>query len=162
MDAKSYLMGIFDGEGSITAYRNVWSWRAKTTVVMTQAEAVLMFKDVWGGTYFQRAMRTKNGLIVHGWTVSGKSAIPFLEYAAENALIKRGQAIAALELTRSTAQWLEKGFRAGVSLKKGEHRISSDEQAKREVLALEIRRLNHRTEYALLAAQVEVPNAKEG
>ncbi len=140
MDTMSYLMGVFDGEGSINSYYQRGNWTLTCSVTMAAHDIVALFQKTWGGGIYIRKKPTAGGLILHQWYLSASKAIPFLEYAAENALYRRDRAKIALELARSMAKYSAKGGRMGANVSLGHKVISEEDRANRNRLVLELRR----------------------
>lgn len=82
---------------------------------MCSHEICLMLKEQWGGACSELHRRTNRGRKMWGWDVSGRTAIPVLEYMATNSLTKREQASLALQIIATfsvgtTNEWGSKGM----------------------------------------------------
>lgn len=138
IDIKSYLMGVFDGEGCVSAYRQRGNVALTISVEMASEPITSLFREVWGGNLHVRPKPTAGGLVMHSWYIGARAAIPFLGYACENSLAKRRQAAIALELAENMAK-----YSAGRRRLLAEGRYISDvDVARRERLVLEMRSLN--------------------
>lgn len=142
MDTKSYLMGVFDGEGNICTGKNRGrQWYLNLKVEMNSLAICELFQKEWGGSVYPRTKVTAGGLTLSTWYLGASKAIPFLEYAAEHSLTKREQAVIALQLARSMAKYNWPGYRKGTALSVGKRMISDEDQAERDRLVTELRSL---------------------
>ncbi|GAC1519361.1 MAG: hypothetical protein NVS2B16_25590 [Chloroflexota bacterium] len=142
MDTKSYLMGVFDGEGCVGTGFSSGRWALQLQVAMAWQPVCELFRQTWGGSCTARSRPTTGGLILWAWIVNSSKAIPFLEYAVEHSLVKRQQCILALELALliNNYSWAKRLIGPGTG---GGHRFISDEEmALRANIVREIRSLN--------------------
>ena len=143
MDAKSYLMGVFDGEGCVaTGKGGSGAWFVQANVTMASEAVCQLFQDTWGGSRSKRSKPTMGGLIMHTWSVNSSRGIPFLEYVVEHSLVKREQAAIALQMARNIAKYAERGYRRGIGLSRGARILTDEDHAERERLVMQIRALN--------------------
>jgi hypothetical protein len=141
MDKLSYLMGLFDGEGTICpAFRRDGYISLHVAVQMAGKNVLEMFKEQWGGSVSTRPAKP-NRIELDTWTLTGSKAIPFLEFAKDNLLLKKEQARIALILASEMAK-LTSSKREGLSCGRGLRLISDADMDKRKSLALQIRALN--------------------
>lgn len=146
-DVKSYLLGVFDGEGCIGTGRQPakkdgsYNWFLNVTVGMASEEIVRLFIETWGGNYHKRSKLTTGGLTLHTWHLGSARAIPFLQYVAKYGIYKKDQAVIALKLARNMARYAQPGARKGVNVHGGESYITPEDRAERNDLVLEMRAL---------------------
>lgn len=100
MNTKLYLVGVFDGEGTITGTKdkrnNVYSLRI--AVSMANMEVILMFLKTWGGKFY---LKPSKGRALYSWHLNKSSSIIlFLEYLIKYTVIKKEQAKIGLEVAR--------------------------------------------------------------
>lgn len=143
-DIKSYLIGVFDGEGSISAY---FSKKGNTSLSinlsMANEEIIDLFRQVWGGGKHKKKTLTTGGLQLYQWYICASNAIPFLEYAKDVSRAKNKQAEIALKIAQEMSKYkIGAGTRKGVNLRRGESFISIEEKESRTKLVLEMRSLN--------------------
>jgi hypothetical protein len=155
-DVRSYLLGVFDGEGCIATCRTTDRrryWYLKATVSMTAKDVIDLFLQTWGGNYHKRKSRNPVSPPLHDWSLSAAAAIPFLEFAAEHSIAKSEQCRIALTLARSMARYSWNGQRRGVNLNRGKRVITDDEMEERNRLVLQIRALNGaRSRFGVIAS----------
>jgi hypothetical protein len=121
-DLDSYLAGIFDGEGCISAqfksgYRGRKSpySRLLLSVGMIDVSVPKMFRLRFGGSV-KRYENSRGYRAVYQWYAGGATAIPALEVFSDLLLLKRDQAVLALELARLMGQAKARGKRPEGSL----------------------------------------------
>lgn len=144
-DVRSYLLGVFDGEGCIATARTTDRrryWYLHVTVSMTAKDVIDLFLQTWGGSYHQRKSRNPVSPPLHDWSLSAAKAIPFLEFAAEHSIAKREQCRLALILARSMFRYSWRGERKGVNLNRGQRVLTDEDMEERNRLVLQIRALN--------------------
>lgn len=143
IDVRSYLMGIFDGEGCITGGYDKRDGRYFLVVGVCMASEPItrLFAATWGGTYGPRARLTVGGLTLWDWRNHSAQAAPFLAYAAEHSISKRQQATLALGLAANISKYAE-ARRAGFNPRSGGHVLGPDDHALRQHLVSEIRAIN--------------------
>ena len=138
-----YLLGIFDGEGSITGTKRKTSrgWALQCNVTMGPTDAVcMMLHDMWGGSV--RQVKTKEGRqSLWSWTVSESKALPFLEVARVGLVVKQRQAELAYEMAQNMKQYTNSA-RKGVAVSRGQSFITDADLARRTEIMLELRSLN--------------------
>jgi hypothetical protein len=157
-DNRSYLLGIFDGEGCVTTGRNnqgVPRWWLSLSVGMTSREVIEMFRAEWGGGVSARTKPTAGGLILYTWAISATNAIPFLEYAVQHSVVKHRQCVIALQMARNIAKYSWAGHRKGVAFSSGKRLLTAEDQAERDRLVAELRSLQGaRSRFAAIVADV--------
>lgn len=109
MDIRSYTLGLFDGEGCVSAYVNHGHWTVVATLVIGSKAAVDLMKETWGGSVHVRPGTSVGGLVMCQWNASGRNAVEFFRYGAEHALVKREQMRLGLELAERIAHRHRKG-----------------------------------------------------
>lgn len=96
----AYLAGIMDGEGCIGIYTNSKRHRGfqlRVKVTMCEPAAVLLMRQVFGGSLRTRQMR-KGGIRPYfEWTLSGKPALACLSRLGPFLILKAPQAQLAIE-----------------------------------------------------------------
>lgn len=143
MELGSYLMGVFDGEGCITAGRNArGGWSLHVSVTMASETIVRLFQERWGGGVGKRSKITSGGLTLWSWQITGATAIPFLHYAIAHSYTKRQQAVVGLALAESTAKYRIPGARTGIKLSSRQRMISEEDLQMRTELVNQMRALN--------------------
>ncbi|GIM89298.1 sigma-70 family RNA polymerase sigma factor [Paractinoplanes toevensis] len=141
MDTKSYLMGVFDGEGSVNTYYQRGRWTLQVSVTMAAIEILELFRETWGGNLHIRKRKTAGGLTLGQWYIGSSKAIPFLEYAATNGMWRRRRVECALELARNMAKYTIPGVRKGINISQGGSFLTPEDHTLRERLVLEMRSL---------------------
>ena len=102
MDTRSYLLGVFDGEGSIGALQYSEGRHALSVVVgISSLDVASLFQRQWGGHCYIDSVITKGGLTLHRWMLNGRQTIAFLEDVAAHCLVKGKQAEACLPYART-------------------------------------------------------------
>jgi len=107
--ADDYLAGVFDAEGCISARRYVPktspSGRKQTSlhcsVGMTDAAIPKLFAARFGGQINEHALAS--GRTIYNWYISNSNCRPLLEHVADFGLVKKEQAVLALDLAKSMA-----------------------------------------------------------
>jgi hypothetical protein len=127
-----YLVGIFDGEGCITTAQSGERLpHVHVQVTISTREIVECLQREWGGSVKdRRAISGRRQLFV--WRLTGRAAEPMLRVIAARGLIKREQAILALQLIALS----------GPSGGRGTYRVSDDDRLERLRLSDAIRALN--------------------
>lgn len=143
-DVRSYLLGIFDGEGCISGGRNKdGRWSLQVSVCMASESICRLFQSVWGGSVTMRNKPTVGGLMLWQWQQPhGASGIEFLEFVAARSMTKAMQARAAIPLAQNIAKYSQRGYRRGVALNRGHRIISNEDMAIREQTVRLLRSLN--------------------
>jgi hypothetical protein len=143
IDLRSYLIGVFDGEGCITAGFNKNGGTYLIVSVTMCAEAVVrtFHRHYRSGNVGYRSQRTAGGLVLWYWQVTGATAIPLLEDLASVALVKRDQAILALALARNMARYA-RSRRDGFNPMLGRSLLTQDDRQQRVEIMQRIRALN--------------------
>lgn len=127
----AYLAGIFDGEGSICVWMNCKRYdnmNVTVSIGMNDRQAIDLFRAAFGGsiTIIKRANpRHRNSL---RWSVKCRKAKPVLERLLPYLLIKKQQALLALDLL-STVTHIG-------------GRVTPDSRAQQKTLREAIRKLN--------------------
>ena len=135
-------MGVFDGEGCISAYMSRHGrWSLTICATLASEPVIDLFRAAWGGGKHKVKKLTVGGLQLFTWHISASTAIPFLEYAAQHALVKRQQAILGLSLAKEMQKYTV-GSRKGHRASSGIKLISQEEQATRTAIVLQMRALN--------------------
>jgi hypothetical protein len=144
MDERSYVIGLFDGEGCISTYKNKGSWTLDVVIVMGGPEELMQrVVRVWGGHYYLRSQITAGGLRLWQWKASGRFARAVLADVAELGIAKRAQALLGVQLLDLLASGFAKsGPRINVSTTGGRRWLTDDQIAERETLVVQIRALN--------------------
>jgi len=142
---KDYTAGLFDAEGSVgTARGRSGTWRVLISVSLCSEDAVRQMTEVWGvGGISRRTLPTVSGQILWAWQVAGANALPFLSYAAENAVEKREQARLGLLLAENVAKYERKVMTGqkfgGVLIPRC---VTSEDRSDREQIVTAIRAAN--------------------
>jgi hypothetical protein len=146
-DIDSYLAGIFDGEGCISAqhksnyhYRRAYS-RLVVSVGMINKSILLLFKERFGGSV-KRYKNGKYNYYIYQWFISGSKAEKALLVFAELCIEKSGQAKLALELTQYLKALKSRGKRPIGSIY-----INDSEFLRRAKICDEIKKLKSQREY---------------
>lgn len=104
--SDDYLAGVFDGEGTITAYRSSKGhWVLRVGVGMSAKHIVEAFQCRFGGGFHSRKKRTAGGLQMHEWYLCGGAAVEFLAWAISHCHEKNKQAKVALPLAEQIRQY---------------------------------------------------------
>lgn len=137
--SDDYLAGVFDGEGSISAYRQkTGAWVIRCQMSICNLEVCTLFLERFGGKVHKRKKLTTGGLQQYDWYINASNAIEFMQWAKDNCLIKNMQAEIALPIAISMLKYRKS--RAG---KKAKDMYISDEDKKLRTDALErMRSLN--------------------
>jgi hypothetical protein len=131
----SYLAGLFDGEGWITVKHKIHGrqrcpyTKLVVGVGMVTPAPLALLSDRFGGN---RGAYLHRRSLMHQWYVCGANATPALEVFASLCLVKREQALLALEMCALLAA---PKVRAG---RKYGERIMSDEETARRVEIAEL------------------------
>lgn len=140
IDLDSYLAGVFDGEGYISAQtalnrfnHRIYS-RLSVGVGMISAQTIEAFRRRFGGAHYLSTQ--KSGRILHTWIMSGANAVEPLAVFSELCVVKRDQAVLALMFARYLKEGRAAGKRPG-----GSRAIPADEALVRSNLCREITRL---------------------
>jgi len=136
-----YLAGVFDGEGSISAYLSKnGGWVLRCGVGMTELHVVSLFHERFGGGLCIRNQKLKSGLRMKDWYIGGGNAVDFLKWVSIFCKIKNRQSEVALPLAEQIAKYNKKGARKG---KLPRSKIISDkDQKERRCIAVQLRSLN--------------------
>jgi hypothetical protein len=142
LDESSYLMGIFDGEGWITAQakpeRDRWSLTIGVT--MGNEAVVKMFADRWGGRV--NRVKVKEGRMpLWRWQVGASKALPFLRIAAQHCIVKKRHAEIAVMLGEELAKYNNES-RKGVAVSRGHKFVTQTDRQARSRLVAELRSIN--------------------
>jgi len=125
--SDEYLAGLFDGEGCVVTGLHGKGMRARVAICMGNAEDLfLQIQSQFGGSVRQ----DKRGY--WHWQASSQKAVSFLRAIEPFLLVKRNQALLAIELQSGIFP------NGGIS-------VSEEEIDRREKLALSIRALNGRS-----------------
>lgn len=137
--SDDYLAGLFDGEGSISAYLSkTGGWVLRVQLGMTSGHLVRAFYDRFGGGLHERKKPTKSGLTMHEWYLAGGKSVGFLEWAIKNCHEKDKQAAMALPLALQLREYRNK--RAGK--RPSDVVISQEDFAERTEIAEKLRAMN--------------------
>jgi hypothetical protein len=143
VDTRSYLIGIFDGEGCITAgFHRTGSTYLIASVTMCSEPVVRLFKVHYNrGGITVRSKPTVGGLTLWTWQVTGASAIPILEDLVSTSLVKRDQAVLALQLARNMARYAI-NIASGFSPRSGSQLLTRSDREERTAIINTIRSRN--------------------
>jgi len=131
----SYLAGIFDGEGCVTAQHRPGHTRLLLTVAMTDPAILKLFQSRFGGyvrTYDSSNRRKK----ICQWYKTGGQSIETAKILAELCLIKKSQLVLAIELGR-----MMKKSRSRIRRPKGTKIIPDTELRRRRAICSELKLL---------------------
>lgn len=138
-DIDSYLAGVFDGEGCITAQfafgvnKRRANSRLMVHIAMREKNAVAMFYERFGGTL--RIDIDKRGHPMYQWYLLGSNTTTFLEVMSKLLVLKKVQAVLGWELARRMGAIKVRGKRP-----RGSFILSDEEINRRILLATEITR----------------------
>ena len=149
LDIDSYLAGVFDGEGCISAqHKEHYTYgthrvgvpgrlytRLYVNVAMTSQSVVRLFHERFGGG-FHDGYLFQSGRTRYQWGVTGGTAIPALEVFSQLCVEKKRQAELALELAHLLRDGRARGKRP-----EGYKVVGEDEMRHRIELAETITRL---------------------
>lgn len=131
---ESYLAGVFDGEGFISAQftrRSKKNSRQHTRLIvgvgMKYKPIPELFQKQFGGSL--RSYKTKNGSLIYNWYVCGRNCEEVLRFISKFCLEKSEQAKYALELSVLLGKQAVRGKRP-----RGSQLLSNNQIDKREEL----------------------------
>lgn len=139
LDLDSYLAGLFDGEGYISAQhrQNYNKHRAYTRLAvgvgMTHRPTVELFHKRFGGAIYTGKQKLS---VNHQWSLTGSNTIPALEVLSQLCILKRPELECALELAAMLRKGRAKGRRV-----KGSWVVTQEEEVRRVELARRITEL---------------------
>ena len=143
MDIDSYLLGVFDGEGSVTTGRGgEGGWFVGVGVTMASEPICRLFQERFGGGVTRQKRLTVGGLQLWTWQLGGSKTIPILELLETQSLVKREQAILGLRMARSMARYRWARLGGEFDPTRGNRFLSPDDLAEREEIVACIRALN--------------------
>lgn len=101
-----YLAGLFDGEGCVLCAvyptkGTAGGTQVRVNVNMTDRAPLLLFHLRFPGGSILRRVRNypdAKRKPIHTWQIGGKKARPILEFVAKHCVVKKGQAVLALEI----------------------------------------------------------------
>lgn len=147
---SAWLAGFLDGEGSFMIWRRQRggydSWSAAVAVTSTDDRLLLRCMAIAGGKLSALVQPKGNAKPARIWTVMGKRLTLLLEAVLPHLVGKREQAEIVLTLRRET--------RAGALPGNEGVRTDHEKNARREIMRLAVRALNHRGTVPMPAEQL--------
>ena len=97
-EALAYLVGFFDGEGSVGIYKDGHgNYYCKVSVVNTFLPILKEYKEAFGGSIYKHISKEENHRQAWTWQIAGQSARPFLTTILPLLKEKFGQVQIALD-----------------------------------------------------------------
>ena len=125
-----YIAGIIDGEGSIDFYRSGRSWAVRLRVGNTYVELLRRLRLQFGGWISRPRVFSRRWKPYASWDIAGPRAERLLADVLPYLIVKRAQAITALQL------------RATVRRRSTGKPMTEKEWIQREVLRLDLQAAN--------------------